>query len=103
MASRPAKIRRLAAIGIPHARLVEIISRIKADPIDDDDHVDRWTIKRSLDDLWNRAGCTISVPTTSGEFEWQCLSFPKVLQLAVSESDHMKGNLRDLFLRDPCT
>lgn len=104
MADRPSKLRRLAAVGVPHAKLVEIIGRLREDPLDDDEHVNRWSFKRSLDEVWVRVGCTIKVPVDGGgEFEWHCVSLPKVLQLVAAESEHMRRILSELFQKTPCT
>lgn len=103
MASRPAKLRRISAVGVSHAKLVELIARIRADPLDDDEKVDRWVLRRSLDELWRDTGCTIRLPTNDGEFSWDCLSISKALHKMVSESIHFKAMLRDLFRRVPCT
>jgi len=101
---RHTKLRRLAAVGVPHSQLVEIIEKLRADPIDDDDiDVNRWTFHRSFDELWVAAGLSISLPTDTGEFKWQCLSLPKTLQLMVRSSGPFKDILATLFRSNPCT
>jgi hypothetical protein len=43
------------------------------------------------------------LPTTSGEFEWECLSLPKALCTMVKHSHAFKTVLSKLFQTTPCT
>ena len=103
MEQRRATLRRLAAVGVPHSQLVEVISRLQDDPIDEDQSVGRWALRRSFDELLSEVGCTIQLPTDGGEFRWFCLSLPKTLQLLARESQPFQNMLAHLFRSTPCS
>ena len=96
-----AKRRRLVAIGIPHAKLVEVIKRLRDYPIDEP--VTRGRLQHSLDDLWAATGCQLKLQSSGGEISWDLLSLPKTLQMFVSQCSSFQQILRELFLRRPCT
>ena len=98
-----AKLRRLAAVGVSQTKLLQIIDTLRDDPFDDDFAVSRYAFKGAFAQLWAEAGCIIKLPTTSGEFEWECLSLPKALCTMVKHSHAFKTVLSKLFQTTPCT
>ena len=98
-----AKLRRLASIGVAQTKLLQIVDTLRDNPFDDDFAVSRYAFQGAFEELWAEAGCIIKLPTTSGEFEWECLSLPKALCTMVKHSHAFKTVLANLFQSAPCT
>ena len=63
----------------------------------------RMTLYNHLDALWSMVGQSEQLTTPSGDFTWDTLSLPAVLQLFEQESVEFADLLADTFAKYPCT
>jgi len=101
MAAKRAKLRHLVACGIPDAKLVDVIRRLRADSeLLEGPPITTQALKRALDELWHQVGYIEQLPSTkagSDPFQWQCAALPKLLQLFCKESPGFQRALRHIF------
>ena len=86
------RVRLASLVGIKRvsdAALVSIAKKLRAD--DDIGPITEKRIYSLVQDVFARAGATISLPTESGEFEWAVLRLDKVVQLLAVEVDSFRG------------
>ena len=100
---RKSKLRRLAASGVPHKKLVDIVSIIRGTDGDAEAMVSRSALRRVLDTLWNSVRSSERLVTDNGEFFWEYVSFTKLLKVLVAECPGFRGALRETFLAKPCS
>lgn len=102
--SRAAKVRRLAANSrVPHSVLSDIVSQLRAAPELLETELSRFAVRRAVEELWSAMGYTERVATTSGAFEWDCLSLPKTLQYLATNCESFRSALREAWAAHPST
>ena len=62
-----------------------------------------WSLQRSLAELWSVVGQSEKLSTPSGDFDWDTISLPALLQLCEQESVEFADLLADTFAKYPCT
>jgi len=101
MAERPAKLRRLAAAGAAYSRLTRVLDLLREEPLEAP--VSRAGLQRSLEALWKDVGQPERLNTSGEPFDWQCVSFPKLLKFFVEESAPFQTLLRQTWEASPST
>lgn len=97
---KPAKLRRLAASGVPHAKLIDVVSRIREMDIHDL-AINRQSLDRASAELYRKVEQKETLPGI--DFLFSTASFTKTLQLFVRESVAFRHVLREMWLREPCS
>ena len=99
MSNAPRKCRRLyLRSGIPHAKLVRLMSELREeDDLEDAIDITRHSLRKAWEDVYKEVGRTVDLVVNEKKHPWPIVSFKSGLQYLVKVSPAFKLLLKQLW------